>query len=123
MIGRMAPSLLIVDDHATFRGLAHILFEAAGYDVTGEAADGEAALEQVRRLRPDVVLLDVQLPGIDGFEVASRLSRQASPPLVVLTSTRAARDYGNRLLEAPVRGFIRKDELSGDALAALVGGG
>jgi CheY-like chemotaxis protein len=122
MIGRMTPSLLIVDDHATFRRLAHALLEAAGYDVT-EAADGEAALEQVRRLHPDIVLLDVQLPGIDGFEVASRLSRQASPPVVVLTSSRTARDYGSRLLEAPVRGFIRKDELSGDALAALVADG
>jgi len=119
----MRPSLLIVDDHASFRGFAHSLFSQQGFDVAGEAEDGESALEQVERLHPDIVLLDVQLPGIDGFEVARRLSDRDSPPRVVLTSSREASDYGDRLLLAPVLGFIIKSELSGDALAALVNGG
>jgi DNA-binding NarL/FixJ family response regulator len=118
----MCPSLLIVDDHASFRGLAHSLLSEQGFDVTGEAADGETALEAVERLHPDVVLLDVQLPGIDGFEVALRLSRRDAPPGVVLTSSREASDYGERLLRAPVLGFIAKRDLSGVTLAALVGG-
>ena len=90
--------------------------------MTGEAQDGETALEQVDLLHPDIVLLDVQLPGIDGFEVASRLSRQVSPPGVVLTSSRAAGDYGDQLRRAPVLGFIAKEDLSGAALTALIGG-
>jgi len=118
----MALSLLIVDDHAGFRGFAHALFRAQGFDVAGEAEDGESALEQVQLLRPDVVLLDVQLPGIDGFEVAWLLSRQVSPPRVVLTSSRDGADYGDRLRLAPVRGFIPKHELSGTTLSALVRG-
>lgn len=118
----MALSLLIVDDHAGFRGFAHALFSAQGFDVAGEAADGESALVQVQRLRPDVVLLDVQLPGIDGFEVAWLLSRQVSPPRVVLTSSRQAADFGDRLRRAPVLGFIPKHELSGTTLTSLVRG-
>jgi DNA-binding NarL/FixJ family response regulator len=118
----MALTLLIVDDHPEFRSMAHALLSGQGFDVAGEAADGESALEQVGRLQPDVVLLDVQLPGIDGFEVAITLSRQARPPHVVLTSSREATDYGERLRRAPVAGFIPKRDLSGPALAALVDG-
>ena len=117
----MALSLLIVDDHAGFRGSAYRLLSDHGFDVTGQAEDGESALAQVRRLRPDVVLLDVQLPGMDGFEVALRLSRQVCAPRVVLTSSRDGAEYGERLRRAPVLGFIPKHELSGPALAAIVG--
>lgn len=115
----MTTSLLIVDDHADFRRLARSLLTADGFNVTGEVDEGESVFDEVERLHPDVVLLDVQLPGIDGFEVARRLARTAHPPQVVLTSTRLASDYGHRLDDAPVRGFIPKHELSGEALAAL----
>ena len=63
------PTLLIVDDHAGFRALARRLLGSGGFDVVGEAADGRAAVTAARELRPDVVLLDIQLPDIDGFEV------------------------------------------------------
>ncbi|MDQ3677803.1 MAG: response regulator [Actinomycetota bacterium] len=119
----MGLSLLIVDDHPGFRDLAYSLLGEQGFDVTGEAQDGESALAQVERLRPDVVLLDIQLPGIDGFEVASSLNRHPSRPRVVLTSSREAADYGERLRQAPVLGFIAKRDLSGPALSALVKGG
>ena len=76
----MAWSVLIVDDHAGFRSGARALLEADGFDVLGEAADGESAVEQARRLRPQVVLLDVQLPGIDGFAVAESLAAEPSGP-------------------------------------------
>jgi DNA-binding NarL/FixJ family response regulator len=116
----MPLSLLIVDDHPSFRSLVRTLMSADGFDVAGDAPDGESALDAVEALRPDVVLLDVQLPGIDGFEVASRLAAEPDPPVVILTSSREASDYGTRLTAAPVQGFIPKEELSGAALSALV---
>jgi len=116
----MALSLLIVDDHSGYRGLVSTLMTAGGFDVTGVAADGEEALELAARLHPDVVLLDVQLPGIDGFEVARRLAGETGAPRVVLTSSRDASQYGARLTEAPVRGFIAKQDVSAVALTALV---
>ena len=69
----MAWSVLIVDDHEGFRAGARALLEAEGFEVLGEAGDGESAVEQARSLRPQVVLLDVQLPGIDGFAVPNGL--------------------------------------------------
>jgi len=80
-------SILIVDDDQRFRGIARRLLESEGFDVVGEADDGEAALAAARELEPDVVLLDVHLPDIDGFEVAERLATKGGPA-VVLTSTR-----------------------------------
>ena len=106
-------TLLIVDDHPEFRSFARMLLEAEGFDIAGEAADGESALEAIEALRPDAVLLDVQLPGIDGFEVARRLASTAGAARVVLTSTREASDYGSRLADAR---FLPKRELSGAAL-------
>jgi DNA-binding NarL/FixJ family response regulator len=116
-------TLLIVDDHDEFRRFARTLLEAEGFDVAGEAADGESALAAVAELRPDAVLLDVQLPDGDGIEVARRLAAAPGAPQVVLTSTRDAADYGSRLEGAPARGFVPKQRLSGAALAALLVGG
>jgi DNA-binding NarL/FixJ family response regulator len=114
------PTVLIVDDHDGFRASARALLEAEGFAVVGDAADGSAAITQVARLRPDVVLLDVQLPGTDGFAVAERLAAGPEPPTVVLISSREAAAYGPRVDAAPVRGFLAKRELSGATLAALL---
>lgn len=97
------------------------MLEASGYSVIGEAADGEAALAAVRELDPDLVLLDVQLPDIDGFEVAARLRDSAAAPTIVLTSSRDRADFGDALAESPAAGFIAKGELSGATLAELTG--
>jgi DNA-binding NarL/FixJ family response regulator len=113
-------TLFIVDDHEGFRTFARTMLAADGFEVTGEAADGESALVALDSLRPDVVLLDVQLPGIDGFEVARRLAETQDAPNVVLTSSRDASDYGSRLTSAPARGFVPKHELSGDGVKALL---
>jgi DNA-binding NarL/FixJ family response regulator len=118
-ISAVSRSVLIVDDHAEFRRLARQLLEAEGFEVVGEATDGGSALAEVARLRPALVLLDVQLPDLDGFEVAARLADRADPPAVVLTSSRSISSYRRRLAESDVRGFIAKDELSGEALTAL----
>jgi DNA-binding NarL/FixJ family response regulator len=119
----MAPvawSVLIVDDHAGFRSSARALLEADGFDVLGEAADGESAVEQARRLRPQVVLLDVQLPGMDGFAVAESLAAEPAGPAVVLISSRSRGAYRRRLESTPARGFITKAEFSGECLSSLL---
>ncbi|MGH2764282.1 MAG: response regulator [Thermoleophilaceae bacterium] len=114
----MATSVLIVDDHPSFRASARMLLESEGYEVVGEAADGESALDAVRRLHPDLVLLDVQLPDIDGPEVAARLAAaNGLCPAVVLTSSRDLADLG--AIDG-VRGFIPKSELSKAAIEALL---
>ena len=116
-------SLLIVDDHEAFRTFASMLLGADGFEVSGEASDGESALEAVSEQHPDVVLLDVQLPGMDGFEIAARLAAIDIPPAVVMTSTRSAADYGHRLKEAPIMGFVPKQDLSAEALKAVLAQG
>jgi DNA-binding NarL/FixJ family response regulator len=115
------PTVLIVDDHPSFRLTARALLEAEGFEVVGEAADGASALAAVAELRPDVVLLDVQLPDLDGFEVASRLCSNGHGPSVVLTSSRDGSDFGPLVARSGARGFVPKAELSGDALAELLG--
>ncbi len=113
-------TVLIVDDHPSFRDGARLLLESEGYEVVGEAGDGQSALASSDALCPDVVLLDVNLPDLDGFEVADRLSHIRCPPSVVLTSNREASDFG-RLVEASgARGFIPKPALSGHTLAELL---
>ena len=114
-------TIVVVDDHPTFRATACALLEAEGFVVVGEAADGLSALEVIERLAPDVVLLDVQLPDIDGFEVAARAAAFGSPPVIVLTSSRDARDFGSLIADSGARGFIEKAELSGEDMAALIG--
>lgn len=114
--------VLIVDDHEGFRRIAALLLVAAGHEVVGEAADGRSALDAVRDLDPELLLLDVQLPDIDGFAVAEALAQSSPAPLVVLVSTRSAEDYAQRLASSPARGFIGKDRLSAQTLAATIGG-
>ena len=108
----MRPTVLIVDDHAAFRASARALLQAEGFDVVGEAADGAAAVEAVAVLHPEIVLLDIQLPDLDGLAVAERLAAGRTTA-VVLISSRDAAAYGPRLNEARARGFIPKSGLSG----------
>ena len=116
----MRPTVLIVDDHAEFRASAAELLAAEGFDVIGAASDAARAVELALSLRPQIVLLDVQLPDRDGFAVAARLAEEAQPPQVVLISGRESAAYGRRVASAPVRGFIAKRDLTGAAVAALV---
>lgn len=118
--GGVAASVLVVDDHAGFRASATALLKAEGYRVVGTAATGMDAVRQGRRLRPDLVLLDIRLPDIDGITVAERLAGLSPAPTVVLVSSRSASVYGHRLQTAPVHGFLSKATLSGAALRALL---
>jgi CheY-like chemotaxis protein len=115
----MRPTVLIVDDHAGFRRMARRMLENGGFDVVAEAVDAAGALAAVHEHRPQLVLLDVQLPDLDGFAVAEALAVGAGPPVVVLTSSRSASDYGSRIGRSPAQGFVPKAELSGSVLADL----
>jgi DNA-binding NarL/FixJ family response regulator len=116
----MNKTVLIVDDHPTFRLTARALLEAEGFEVVGEAADGASAIEAAKRLRPDLMLLDVQLPDMDGFAVAEALCRNGWSPAVVLTSSRDMSDFGSLILTCGARGFVPKGELSADRLSTLL---
>ena len=113
-------TVMIVDDHRSFRDAARRVLETAGFEVVGEAADGETALDAIRAVSPDIVLLDVQLPGIDGFEVASRLTSNGHAPAIVMTSSRERADFGPLVEQSGARGFIHKADLSGPAISAVL---
>jgi CheY-like chemotaxis protein len=112
--------VLIVDDHGPFRSIAGQLLTADGFVVVGEAADGAAAIRACAQLHPDIVVLDVQLPDLDGFAVAALLTTRAAAPVVVLVSSRSRADYGSRIVECGARGYLAKAELSGRALRRLL---
>jgi DNA-binding NarL/FixJ family response regulator len=113
--------VLIVDDHEGYRSVARVMLEADGFEVVGEAGDGQSAVEAAIVLRPDIVLLDVHLPGADGFAVSRWLAALPTPPTVLLVSSRPIADLRRRVAESPVAGFLAKHELSGAALDAIVG--
>jgi DNA-binding NarL/FixJ family response regulator len=112
--------VLIVDDHEGFRGWARLFLSAEGYQVVGEAADGRTAVREVDRLRPEVVLLDIHLPDIDGFEVARQLCEGVKAS-IVLISSRDLEEFGDRVRSSCARGFLSKADLSGARLEAIIG--
>ena len=116
----MATEVLIVDDSAAFRAAARALLEEGGFTVVGEAATAAEGLAATRRLGPDCVLLDVQLPDGDGFAIAALLAEEDDPPSVVLISSRDLKDLEPLLEQTPVRGFLAKEQLSAHALAELL---
>jgi DNA-binding NarL/FixJ family response regulator len=115
------PTVLIVDDHAVFRSTVRALLEYDGFEVVGEAGDGEAGVSAAVRLQPDVVLLDVRLPDIDGFAATERLVAGGSEAAIVLTSSSDDPLYPDRARRSGARGFVAKHDLSGAALLRLLG--
>jgi DNA-binding NarL/FixJ family response regulator len=116
----MPTTVVIADDHPSFRASARAILEADGFEVVGEADSGATAISAMRSLQPDVLLLDVQLPDMDGFAVLEELEPDGGPPAVVLVSSRDASDYGGLIEQSGARGFIPKAELSGTALSDLL---
>jgi two-component system nitrate/nitrite response regulator NarL len=114
------PSVLVVDDYEPFRLVVRHMLERGGFRVVGEASDGVGAIDAARSLRPDVVLLDIHLPGDDGFTVCERLRGLLPAPAVVLTSSHDAGTFRRRLRSSTARGFISKGDLSSAALVALL---
>jgi DNA-binding NarL/FixJ family response regulator len=113
-------TVLIVDDHPSFRASARVLLESEGFNVVGEAVDGASAVTEAFRLRPQLVLLDVQLPDIDGFDVAARITAQPGSPAVILVSSRDSSDFGPLVSRSGARGFVPKAELSGERVQELL---
>lgn len=112
--------VLIVDDHAGFRRCARELLASEGFTVVGEAEDGEEAVRVAAASPADLVLVDVQLPDTDGFALTERLLSARPDRPVVLVSSRDRSDYGGLIDESGARGFLSKDELSGDSLRGLL---
>ncbi len=116
----MATTVLIVDDHPSFRATARLLLEAEGYEVVGEAETGTGGIRKAAELKPDLVVLDVNLPDVDGFDVAARITGRADAPAVIIVSSRDAKDFGPLVARSGARGFIAKADLSGAAVKELV---
>ncbi len=117
---RVAFTAVVVDDQADFRHVARALLEAGGYQVVGEAGSGAEAVTVAVAKRPQVVLLDVQLPDTDGFAVSHELSRLLPATAVILCSVRDATDYGDRVGRSGARGFLSKTALSADAITRIL---
>jgi DNA-binding NarL/FixJ family response regulator len=116
----MKRTVLIVDDHAGFRASARRVLEAGGYSVIAEAADGSSGVTAAAESRPDLALVDVQLPDFDGFEVTRRLRESGEAPEIVLISSHERADFGSLVEASGARGFVPKAELSAAALEALL---
>lgn len=113
---------LIVDDNASFLEASRSLLERQGASVVGVAANGSEALQRARELRPDVILVDIDLGEESGFAVARQLTDQAAPEPrdVILISTHPADDFVDLVAQSPALGFIPKSELSLTAIASLL---
>jgi DNA-binding NarL/FixJ family response regulator len=114
----MATRVLIVDDQEPFRLAARAVVEMTdGFEVAGDAETGEAAIEAARDLRPDLVLMDVNLPGIDGIEATQRILEESEGRTVVLmVSTYETDEYEPRAAEAGAAAYIPKSEFDPDRL-------
>jgi DNA-binding NarL/FixJ family response regulator len=112
--------VLVVDDHPSFRRSASALLAAEGYEVVAEAEDGASAVALAGEVGPDLVLLDIQLPDMDGFAVAERLLADDPGLEIVLVSSRDRSSYGPLIEASGARGFLAKADLSGPALGRLL---
>lgn len=116
----MTIKVFMVDDHALVRaGMRMILSGEVDIEVVGEADDGESAIAQIRKLKPDVVLCDLHLPGISGLQVTERLMSGASPPRVIMVSVLEDGPLPSRLLEAGASGYVGKGGDASELLRAV----
>ncbi len=112
--------VLIVDDQAPFREASRMVVEMTdGFDVCGEATSGAEALERIAELRPDLVLMDVQMPGMDGIETTRRIMTLPDPPPVIVMSTHESGDYEAVAVAAGAVGFVPKSQFGFDTLEAM----
>ena len=120
----MSLRCLIVDDSPGFLEAARVLLGRQGIEIVGAASTGAEALRLAGELQPDVVLVDIDLGGESGFELARRLTRETSlrPSSVILISTHSERDFADLIAESPAVGFLSKSHLSANAIRELLGG-
>ena len=116
----MRPRVVIVDDDPSFLATVRALLEEEGFAVVGQASNGLDGVAAAAELQPDILLVDVNLPDIDGFEVVARVMEGGRAPPVVLTSIHSAADFGNLVERSGARAFISKADISGDALSQFL---
>lgn len=112
--------VLIVDDQLPFREASRMVVELTdGFEVVGEAQNGEEAVEMAVSLRPDLVLMDVQMPGIDGLEATRRIVELRDPPQVLVMSTHESGNFEEPALAAGAAGFLPKSAFGMDQLESF----
>lgn len=117
----MGIGCLIVDDNSRFLAAAEQLLEGEGVRVLGVGSTGDEAVARATELRPDVVLVDIDLGGESGFEVVERLAAlPTGAPPVILISTHSASDFADLVTASSALGFVSKSDLSASAIAALL---
>ena len=114
----MPTTVLIVDDHPTFRANARVLLTAEGYDVVGEAGDGETAVRLAEDLTPDLVILDIKMPIMDGLAAAERIAGGRIAPVVILTAF-SQRDLVERARAAGAMAYLVKPFQKSDLVPAI----
>lgn len=116
----MSVRVLIVDDQPPFREAARMVVEMSeGFEVAGEAENGEMAIEMASSLKPDLILMDVQMPGVDGLEATKRIMESRDPPKILVMSTHESGDYSGPAEAAGAIAFVPKSEFSMGLLAAV----
>ncbi len=111
--------VIVADDHRMMRDGLRAVLEKAGVQVVGEAADGHEALSEVRRLQPDIVVMDIGMPELNGIDATRRISTEIPSVKVVALSMNADRRYVNAMLEAGAVGYLLKNSASEELLTAL----
>ncbi|GAC1345419.1 MAG: hypothetical protein NVSMB29_19620 [Candidatus Dormibacteria bacterium] len=113
----MTARVLIVDDQEPFRSVARMVVESTdGFDVVGEAETGEASVIAARELQPDLILMDVNLPGIDGLEATRQILAESKRVIIVVLSTYEIEEYGPRVAESGAVAYIPKSDFGPDRL-------
>ncbi|HVZ45623.1 MAG TPA: response regulator transcription factor [Ramlibacter sp.] len=116
----MTISIVIVDDHAILReGLGQVLAQQPDLEVVGSSGDGRQSLKLVAQLRPDVVILDISMPGLNGIEVARQLQESGAACAVVILSMHASPEYVFQAIEAGARGYLQKESAASDIVEAV----
>src|SRR5512147_37561 len=112
--------VLIVDDHSLVReGIVALLKYHSDVEVVGEASDGREAIEAASRLRPDVILMDIAMPGLGGLEATLEIKKREPDIKILVLSQYDDREYVSRFLKANVSGYILKRAVGGELITAI----
>lgn len=120
MSAHLPRKVLVADDHPIFRqGLVRVIQETDDFEVVGEASDGKNALELLARLRPDIAVLDIAMPGMDGLEVVQAAGAQSIDCSFIIITMYKEEEYFKEAMELGVAGYLLKDSAPGDLLRCL----